>query len=71
MEIHPIGNVEQFTSMNQVDADPILRPKVKRPVGRTKKKRIISYLENKATVCCSRCGRMGHNYRSFKEPLQR
>ncbi|KAA0066503.1 uncharacterized protein E5676_scaffold572G00320 [Cucumis melo var. makuwa] len=65
----PIGSVNQIRNTHQGGNDGILPPQVKRPAGRLKKKRFTSFLEKKATVRCSRCGKKGHNCRSCKEPI--
>jgi hypothetical protein len=46
-------------------------PATRRPRGRPKKKRIASRGEQspKAQKCCSRCGGMGHNRRTCREPI--
>ncbi|XP_050941311.1 uncharacterized protein LOC127149569 [Cucumis melo] len=64
----PIGTVNQIRNTHQGGNDGILPPHVKRPAGRPKKKRFTSFLEKKASVRCSRCGK-GHNCRSCKEPI--
>ncbi|KAA0061274.1 uncharacterized protein E6C27_scaffold455G001170 [Cucumis melo var. makuwa] len=65
----PIGTVNQIRNTHQGGNDGILPPQVKRPAGRPKKKRFTSFLEKKASVPCSRCGKKGHNCRSCKEPI--
>ncbi|KAA0035755.1 uncharacterized protein E6C27_scaffold403G00270 [Cucumis melo var. makuwa] len=65
----PIGTVNQIRNTHQGGNDGILPPQVKRPAGRPKKKRFTSFLEKKASVRCSRCGKKGHNCRSCKEPI--
>uniref|UniRef100_A0A9I9ECT7 SWIM-type domain-containing protein n=1 Tax=Cucumis melo TaxID=3656 RepID=A0A9I9ECT7_CUCME len=66
-----IGSVHQIRNTHQGGNDGILPLQVKRPAGRPKKKRFISFLEKKAIVRCSVCGKKGHNCRSCKEPIQR
>ncbi|KAA0047595.1 uncharacterized protein E6C27_scaffold115G00630 [Cucumis melo var. makuwa] len=65
----PIGTVNQIRNTHQGGNDGILPPQVKRPAGRPKKKRFTSFLEKKASVRCSRCGKKGHNCRFCKEPI--
>ncbi|KAA0050201.1 uncharacterized protein E6C27_scaffold355G00330 [Cucumis melo var. makuwa] len=65
----PIGTVNQIRNIHQGGNDGILPPQVKRLAGRPKKKKFTSFLEKKATVRCSRCGKKGHNCRSYKEPI--
>ncbi|TYK22587.1 uncharacterized protein E5676_scaffold195G00040 [Cucumis melo var. makuwa] len=64
-----IGTVNQIKNTHQGGNDGILPPQVKRPAGRPKKKRFTSFLEKKASVRCSRCGKKGHNCKSCKEPI--
>ncbi|KAL7246205.1 hypothetical protein ACSBR2_001354 [Camellia fascicularis] len=66
--IFPIPTVEQ------PPLDPhdyvINPPDMKRPLGRPKKKRILSKGERVQQICCGQCGRMGsHNRKTCKEPI--
>ncbi|XP_016902695.1 uncharacterized protein LOC107991823 [Cucumis melo] len=67
--MRPIGTVNQIRNTHQGGNDGILPPQVKRAAGRPKKKRFTSFLEKKASVRCSGCGKKGHNCRSCKEPI--
>ncbi|KAL7182356.1 hypothetical protein ACSBR1_041125 [Camellia fascicularis] len=66
--IFPISTVEQ-PSFN-LDDFIIKPPAVKRPLGRPKKKRILSKGEHVQQIRCGRCGRMGnHNRKTCNEPI--
>ncbi|XP_008462941.1 uncharacterized protein LOC103501205 [Cucumis melo] len=55
--MRPIGSANQIRNTHQGRNDRILPLQVKRPAGRPKKKRFTSFLDKKATVHCSKCGK--------------
>ncbi|XP_022850625.1 uncharacterized protein LOC111372509, partial [Olea europaea var. sylvestris] len=60
---YPVGNQNEWTVLEEVQAKIVLAPNQKRSSGRSTEKRKRSSRKGKPTVKCGRCGGQCHNRR--------
>ncbi|XP_022871362.1 uncharacterized protein LOC111390536 [Olea europaea var. sylvestris] len=63
--VFPVGNINEWTVLDEVVNVVVLPPNQKRSTGRPSEKRKRSSCEGKIIVKCGRCGGNGHNRRTY------
>jgi hypothetical protein len=67
--VHPVGPPSSWNVSEEARSVVITPPATRRPVGRRRKRRVLSKGEVMVTVKCGRCNGRGHNRQTCTNPI--